>query len=91
MLPNECEKMSNDWWVMSYEWWVMSNGNWVIKKTLPKQALTITVDNAASNSGLISIIQKKTKWRVSWNGWDNSEGEEIYAICEIISTKTKHI
>ena len=33
------------------------------EKTLPKQALTITVDNAASNSGLISSIQKKTKHR----------------------------
>ena len=33
------------------------------EKTLPKQALTITVDNAASNSRLISFIQKKTKHR----------------------------
>ena len=29
MLLNECEKMSDEWWVMCYEWWVMSDGNWV--------------------------------------------------------------
>ena len=29
MLPNECEKMSDEWWDMSDEWWVMSDENWV--------------------------------------------------------------
>ena len=28
MMPNECEKLSDELWVMSDEWWVMSDGNW---------------------------------------------------------------
>ena len=41
MLPNECEKMSDELWVMSYEWWVMEI-EWQKlsdEKSLPKQAL----------------------------------------------------
>ena len=25
MMPNGCEKLSDEWWVMSYEWRVMSD------------------------------------------------------------------
>ena len=35
MMPNRCEKLSDELWVMSDEWWVISNGNWVIKKVKP--------------------------------------------------------
>ena len=26
MMPNECEKLSDEWWVMSDEWWKLSDG-----------------------------------------------------------------
>ena len=35
MLPNECEKMSDEWWVMEIEWQKLSD-----EKGLPKQALS---------------------------------------------------
>ena len=35
MLPNECEKLSDEWWVMNYEWWKLSDENWVMKKAYP--------------------------------------------------------
>ena len=25
MMPNECENLSNKWWVMSDEWWKLSD------------------------------------------------------------------
>ena len=42
MVPNRCEKLSNEWWMMSYEWWVMSDGNWVMKFLNPNNALLFT-------------------------------------------------
>ena len=36
MLPNECEKMSDEWWVMKIEWRKLSD-----EKSLPKQALKL--------------------------------------------------
>ena len=29
MVPNRCEKLSDEWWVMNYELWVMNDGNWM--------------------------------------------------------------
>ena len=43
MLPNKCEKMSDEWWVMSYEWWVMSDENWVRKKPYPNRLLAVWI------------------------------------------------
>ena len=28
MLPNECEKMSDEWWLMTDEWWMMEIEWW---------------------------------------------------------------
>ena len=39
-VANECEKMSDEWWVMSYEWWKLSDENWVMKKAYPNRPLT---------------------------------------------------
>ena len=30
-VANECEKMSDEWWVMNYELWVMDDENWVME------------------------------------------------------------
>ena len=42
MMPNECEKLSDEWWVMNYEWWVMSDEWWKLSdgKSEAKQALS---------------------------------------------------
>ena len=39
MMPNGCEKLSDEWWVMSDKWRVTSDGNWVIKKMKPNSPL----------------------------------------------------
>ena len=41
MMPNGCEKLSDEWWIMSYESWVMSDEWWKLsdEKWLAKQAL----------------------------------------------------
>ena len=36
MMPNGCEKLSDEWWVMKIEWWKLSD-----EKTLAKQPLII--------------------------------------------------
>ena len=39
MMPNRCEKLSDEWWKLSDEWWV--DGNWVIKKVKPNCPLLV--------------------------------------------------
>ena len=37
MMPNGCEKLSDEWWVISYEWWVMEIEWWKnLGQTAPK-------------------------------------------------------
>ena len=48
MMPNGCEKLSDEWWVMSYEWWVMEIEWWKLsdEKWLAKQTLGIQNQNS---------------------------------------------
>ena len=34
MMPNGCEKLSDEWWVMSDEWWKLSDEKWLAKQAL---------------------------------------------------------
>ena len=43
-VANECEKMSDEWWVMNDEWWMMEIEWWKLsdEKNLPKHALNFS-------------------------------------------------
>ena len=74
MKANECENLSDEWWVIKYEWWVMSDewwklsdGNWVMKICCPNRPLVFSVSE-------IWVIVAKSEL-CDWVMWPNNNFE----------------